>query len=280
MKSPLVYPGKKQGFVLSRIQDIAETMKYSTWIEPFVGGGGSILNIPYSTAHVSDKEWNITNVWEFLLSNNAVNEMDCISWCHTHYYINRNLFNQINKDIKNGAVPSQEVKNMMACLFMYLTNLSWGGLTRFSSSGDFNVNFGHKNRVNLKEKIQSFIPDIQKKNIRVSYAQDCISFIKKIIRHEGIDTGGTFLNLDDAVLYLDPPYHNTRSHYQYNVTVEQREEMLALSLAFPKVICSDSYNEYTVKTYKAFGFTVERVITFWNMANSSQTELLCYRNHN
>jgi site-specific DNA-adenine methylase len=245
LKTPMSYTGKKKGLVVETLRDCYQKLSDPTWIEPFVGGGGSLLGVQPNRAITSDKSTLLINTWEEI--QNGLNASQ-INWEQSKegYLSNRQRFNQMLMNQSQG-IPVD--KNLLATLFCYLMLNSWGGVIRFSSKG-FNVPFGHKKVTRTNEDYNSW------KEILKDYQFHGLSFEefhKKLQLYQ--DT--CQLNPHNCIVYLDPPYAEDKSDkYIFHMNNKEREKMIDLYSEYPFVAASDNPVEWVINKYKSAGFNV------------------------
>lgn len=166
------------------------------YVEPFLGGGGSFLNLKKQFAAGSDKNQSLIYLWEFVRD-----DLDSITDGYAYYhelhspdgYENaRKLYNDLYKDIEKGKMLD-ELKKDIAILFLYLLNTGYNGLCRYSLKTGFNVPIGDK------------LPAVQSVREKLLIVQDrikntvfhCWDF-EKTIKH--------YQSKSNAFFYCDPPY--------------------------------------------------------------------------
>jgi len=245
LKTPMSYTGKKKGLVVEILQHCYQELGDPTWVEPFVGGGGSLLGVQPKRAIISDKSTLLIDTWKEIKKGLNASQ---ISWEQSKqgYLTNRQNFNQMLID-QNQGMPVD--KNLLATLFCYLMLNSWGGVIRFSSKG-FNVPFGHKKVTRTNEDYSKW------KEILENYRFHGLSFEEF---HEKLQFyRDTYqLNLRNCIVYLDPPYAEDKpDKYIFHMNNKERERMIVLYSEYPFVAASDNPVEWVVNKYKSAGFDV------------------------
>jgi len=165
--------------------------KFSTYYEPFVGGGSVLYALGPSKAVCGDICKPLIDLWTLIQKNpdTLIKQYDK-DWnklqnegYHIYYDI-RDRFNEYGK-------PED---------LFFLSRTCVNGLIRFNKAGAFNNSLHHTRRGINPNRISSVILDWSEK------IQD-VKFVHK-------DYRGTIKNANsDDFVYLDPPYHSTTGRY-------------------------------------------------------------------
>ena len=232
-RSPLFYVGDKYKLM-------PEIKKYlpsyiNTYVEPFVGGGSSFLNVHAKKYLVNDIDQNIINIHQMLFDNS--NNKDLFF---------KKIFNEINKYglscSYNGHLVPEEMKikykktyyakynkdnyikirddfnkNKKDILKLYILLIyGFNHMTRFNSRGDFNLPVGNVDfNSNVYNSLNYYFDYI--KSIDIKYhSMDYKQFINSLD-----------LKQSDYVL-LDPPYLISQSEYNKLWTENDEKELYKL----------------------------------------------------
>lgn len=181
----------------------------NTYYEPFVGGGSVLFQLMNSGIEVnkyicSDINEDLINLWNTIKNNpfklcegykilwNELNSFQDIEERKKYYYKIRKRFNKFRNPID----------------FMFLSRTCANGLIRFNSKGEFNTSF-HFSRPGINpDKLEEIINQWSKllnKNNVIFICQD----------YKNIET-----QLGDLI-YLDPPYANTKGMYYGQIDYEE-----------------------------------------------------------
>ena len=175
--------------------------KINTYYEPFVGGGSVLFQLMNSDIKVkeyicSDINQDLINLWFEIKSNPE-------SLCDD-YKLKWTKLNEIN-DIENKKEYYYKIRenfNMKRSPndFMFLSRTCANGLIRFNSKNEFNTSF-HFSRPGINpDKLKNIIKqwsDLLNKND--------VTFIQQDYKNVA--------SLKDDLIYLDPPYANTKGMY-------------------------------------------------------------------
>ncbi|MBM2814131.1 MAG: adenine methylase [Ignavibacteria bacterium] len=197
-----VPPIKCQGIktkLVSWIKENLSEMKYSRWIEPFMGSGVVGFNVRPQNAVFSDINPHLINFY------NAIKEEKITSSIAKSF-----LETEGTKLSKHGQDYYNEVrerfnKNFEPKDFLFLNRSCFNGMIRFNSKGKFNVPYGHKPERFAKAYITKIINQI-----------DYISKSVKIFNWEFVcqDFRKTLNNIENTdLIYCDPPYYGRHVDY-------------------------------------------------------------------
>lgn len=161
---------------------------YQRYIEPFVGGGAVFFflqGVNKKDAIIADLNEDLINCYESIKTNleALIKELEKHEKKHDkdYYYDQRKKYN-------NGSLDEIE----KAALFIYLNKMSFNGLHRVNSKGEFNVPLGSgSNKKIFDKKNLESIKDILNRTKIIAGSYETIL---KELGH------GDFV-------YLDPPYY-------------------------------------------------------------------------
>ena len=188
----------------------------NTYYEPFVGGGSVLFQLMNSDIKVnnyicSDINKDLIDLWNMIKNKpnflcdcykvmwNELNSIEDLDKRKEYYYNVRERFNKFRK--------SED--------FMFLTRTCANGLIRFNSKGDFNTPF-HFSRPGIN-------PDELKKIIYQwsnLLNENSVEFICQ--DYKNINSS------EKDLIYLDPPYFNTKGMYYGQINYEELWEFLSI----------------------------------------------------
>ncbi|MEG0157605.1 MAG: DNA adenine methylase [Anaerovoracaceae bacterium] len=177
--------GKRQ--LLDNI--VPQIPKYSTYCEPFIGGGAVLFAEQPKKAIINDSNEELINVYrvikespEALIQKLSQHKKEN---CEQYFYHIRALDRQ---------PEYRQLSDMeRAARILYLNKTCFNGLFRVNSSGEFNSPWGKYKNPNItnEESILAMSKYLNKKNIKIL----CGDYKKAL---KGLRKG--------AFVYLDPPY--------------------------------------------------------------------------
>ena len=142
-----------------------------------------------------------------------------------------------NKDRKNGLSTLSDIDR--AFRFYLVNQLSFNGMRRFNSKGEFNIPYGNYKTFNLNIKDEH----IEKlKNTQVF----CDSYENIMMNN---DTENTFI-------FIDPPYTREFKEYSHNNSFGENSQVNLFdtfkSMNFAKVMIIINKDEFTYDLYKDY----------------------------
>jgi len=226
------------------------------FIEPFVGSGVVMLNIPAAGYILGDNNKDLINVYNNLTcgGTNFIKEVRSylsgdfnLAEC---FYEFRDKFNNSISEIER------------AVLFIYLNRHCFNGLCRFNKSGKFNVPFGKYKTIYFPEKELIFF-----REKLVMCDTYCQSFEKTMS-----------LAKQEDVIYCDPPYvplSKTASFKDYSVGGFTEEQQILLAKLAEESSCktliSNHDTDFTREIYKnANEIKIKKVSRFISAKASSR----------
>lgn len=254
MKNKLVTPivkwvgGKRQ--LLDELNPLMPK-RFTTYCEPFVGGGALFFSNQPKRAIINDLNGDLILTYEVVRDN--VDELiDCLKF----YENTADYFYKIRDLDRNRAIFDQLSKTEKAARLLYLNKTCYNGLYRVNSAGEFNSPFGnYKNPNIVNEPVLKAVHKYLSQNDISFYNEDFENTLKRVKK------GG--------FVYLDPPYDpvsNTSSFTGYNKGGFDRDEQIRLKSCCDELsnkgikfmlsnssteFIHDLYNEYQVIIVKA-----------------------------
>ncbi len=222
-----------KGFLSSRLIKLFPN-DYSSYYEPFIGGGALFFKIsPWlKFAQISDLNKELILAYNIVKDDveSLIKELKKHEKNHSkeYYYFIREK-NKIENEIKSTA------------RLIYMNKTCFNGLYRVNSKGEFNVPFGRYKNPNICDE----------KNLRrVSVALQNWK-IKNLSFEDVKPKKGSFI-------YCDPPYHDCFSNYQNDGFIEAYHILLAEYVKIwsktCKVMISNSDTTVIRELYKDFHF--------------------------
>ncbi len=222
--------------------------EFNTYYEPFAFGGALLFELQPKRAVINDYNKELMNVYSCIKDekkfNLMIKELDRHESLHSekHYYEVRGLdknkkkFNKIS-DYKRAART------------IYLNKACFNGLYRVNSSGEFNVPFGKKNKINTYDGI----------NLGIIYYFLNANDIK--ILSEDFEESVKDAKRGDFI-YFDPPYDSDTSTFNsYTENGFSKDEQRRLAKVFKDLdkrgcyVMVSNYNTKLVKElYSGYNF--------------------------
>lgn len=225
---------------------------YSTYVEPFVGGGAVFFELQPKKAIINDFNAELINVYKVVRDypEELIKELEIHAQNNTsdYFYEIRNIDRE--ESYKNLSLIKK------AARIIYLNKTCYNGLYRVNSAGQFNSPYGkYKNpRIVDKTSIKAMSKFLNQKGIKI-----CQGDYKEVLK--GLRKG--------AFVYLDPPYMPisssasftgyTEGRFTYQQQVELKQECDKLRRKGISFLQSNSdceeirelYSEYKIITVKA-----------------------------
>ncbi len=250
--------GKRQ--LLAEIKSKVPS-SFSTYCEPFLGGGAVAFSLHHENAVLSDINSDLMNFYEVVRDSakELIDELNTYRNEEDFYYTIRNA----DRDEKSFALMS-EVKK--AARIYYLNRLGYNGLYRVNRKGLYNVPYGHYKK--------PFVPET-----------DCILALSEYLNYKGVvlkncSYRDVFEELDkDSFVYIDPPYDNltTTSFTSYSKYGFSRDDQMALRDACVSLdkrhirfMLSNSSTPYINEIYKGFNITTVHAMRYVNSDGSNR----------
>lgn len=240
----LKWPGGKRRVLPELKKYIPKT--YTSYYEPFIGGGAMFFDLSPMIATVSDVNEELINVYKEIQQDptNLLTELGKHALNHSESY-----FYQIRALDRNDTLYAALSKAEKAARMIYLNRTCFNGLYRVNSKNQFNTPYGKyvNPRIVDAENIQAIHDWMSRRKITFSNG-DYSSSLKPA-------TAGSFI-------YLDPPYvpaTETASFVSYSkdgFSMENQEALkdlaLTLDAAGSFIMLSNSDTPLTRELYKDF----------------------------
>lgn len=255
MKNTLVKPilkwvgGKRQ--ILHEIRPLIPKT-YSTYIEPFIGGGAVLFDLQPKYAVINDLNEELMNVYE-IIKNNPEELIELLK----DYEANNSKEYYYNIRALDRSMSYMSLSKIQrAARTIYLNKTCYNGLFRVNSAGEFNSPYGrYKNPNIVNEPTIKAISKYFQTNEIAFFNKDYSDIIKNVEK-------GSFI-------YFDPPYMPisssasftgyTRNGFSYERQKELRDICDELRDKGIKFLVSNSdcleirdlYKGYKIKTIQA-----------------------------
>jgi DNA adenine methylase len=188
--------------------------KINTYYEPFVGGGAAWFELNHTPSVINDKWFDVYNFYTQLKENSdilisrlqeIIENYNCIhfegiskeDFSNTagklYYYYRDNTFeNPIDKAIQ----------------FWILRQLSFSGMNRFNSNGEYNVPFGWYQKLRQIEWSEEFQSLFENTTILNVDFEECLSNV-----------------VENDFVFLDPPYTTKFNKYSPDGSFTQNDQI-------------------------------------------------------
>ncbi|MBR4830100.1 MAG: Dam family site-specific DNA-(adenine-N6)-methyltransferase [Muribaculaceae bacterium] len=200
--------GKK--WLVRRINDTLDINSYSSYHEPFVGGGAMLFHLQPKKAYISDMNEQL-----MLTYLNIKDHIDDVIALIDGYGIGEAAYYDVRKIRTNNPIEK-------AAQFIYLNQMSYNGIYRVNSAGDYNVPWG--------------------KRINYQFDFDNLRKVSKYLKHvriESMDFEGCLKRIrKNALVFLDPPYTHSKienGFIQYNQKTFTLDDQKRLSIMIDKI---------------------------------------------
>lgn len=250
-KNKLVSPVVK--WVGGKRQIIDEITKYvpetfSTYYEPFLGGGAVLFELQPKKAVVNDINKELMNIYEVIKENvdDLIEELKQHKNKKDYFYKIREL--DRDREQYSLLTPVQRASRII-----YLNKTCYNGLFRVNKSGEFNAPFGNYKNPNIVNEptLRAVSNYFNKAKIRFACQdfEDALKWARK-----------------GAFVYLDPPYDpvsETASFTGYDKGGFDREEQIRLKKTCDKLnkkginfLLSNSATDFIMDLYQDYRIEV------------------------
>lgn len=257
MKPVIKWAGGKTS-IMKILADYIYVNDSILYVEPFVGGGSVLFTFKPKNALISDVNANLMCMYhvikyypkEFVNSLSTISSLVVDKCCYTAYRARFNSikFNDIVHDF--NLTPTLTLIEI-ATLFVVLNKTCFNGLYRENSKCEYNVPYGKYSKFECDfDNILEISKYFNENNVTIV----CMTFIQLL---------STLDVLKPITLYLDPPYYgcNESKFTSYSgihlFDDKQHEQLYKIvntlitkSKGNLHVVCSNSYNEFTLQQNK------------------------------
>lgn len=221
---------------------------FTTYCEPFLGGGAVLFSIQPSKAIVSDLNIDLITAYEVIRDDveALIESLKKHENTTEYFYAVRDM----DRDKTSYQALSRIEK---ASRLIYLNKTCFNGLFRVNSSGEFNSPFGHYKNPNIvNEPVLRAVSKYFNASSITFYSEDFSETLSRIGK------GG--------FVYLDPPYDpisDTASFTGYNKGGFNRDEQIRLKRCCDeltqrgiKFLLSNSATEFIKELYQEYEITI------------------------
>ena len=254
--------GKRQ--LMSEIEKLLPKT-YTTYYEPFIGGGAVLFELQPNKAVINDVNSELINLYNVIKDN--VEELICDLKKHenTSEYFYR--IRELDRD-KNRYQDLSKVER--ASRIVYLNKTCFNGLFRVNRAGEFNTPFGKYKNPNIVDEVtlRAVSKYFNKADIKILNC-DFENSLKGIRK-------GSFV-------YLDPPYDpisSSSSFTGYDKGGFNRDEQIRLKKLCDKLnkkgvkfLLSNSATEFIIDLYKEYDIKIVKAKRFINSNGNSRGEV-------
>lgn len=250
-KNPLSTPvlkwvgGKRQ-----LLQDITKRLpdKYSTYYEPFLGGGAVLFHLQPNMAVVNDINEELINVYSVIRDNleELIKDLKKHENKADYFYEIREL----DRDKEKYNQLSNVEK---ASRIIYLNKTCYNGLFRVNQQGEFNSPFGRYKNPNIVN--ETTLRTVSNYFNKAKITFKCGDFEQSVA---GIRKG--------SFVYFDPPYDpvsNSANFTGYDKGGFNRDEQVRLKKLCDKLnsknvsfLLSNSATDFILDLYKDYNITI------------------------
>ena len=229
---------------------------YTTYCEPFLGGGAMLFALQPEKAIVNDVNGELINVYKVVRDH--VDELIAALKKHVNTYEHFQVVRGLDRDAIKYASLSDAEK---AARIIYLNKTCFNGLYRVNKKGQFNVPFGsYKNPKILDEPLLRAVSFYLNNNQVSIFNEEYTSVLNKLPE-------GSFV-------YLDPPYDpvsDTSNFTSYAKDGFGKEEQIRLRDACTSLnergiqfMLSNSATPFIMDLYSSFDVQIVHANRFVN----------------
>ena len=206
---------------------------YSTYLEPFIGGGAVYFNLNPEKAVINDVHKELIDFYQSIKNGNAI---DIYNFMKEHP----------NEEETYYKVRSYKHSDVLdnAKRFYYLRKTCYRGMLRYNKKGEFNIPFGKYKTYNFEEVMNKEYEKLLK---RTEIFND--SFEKIFNEY----------NDSNNFMFLDPPYDSEFTDYGYCSFGKEEQKKLAECFKKTNIKClmiigktefiEELYKDYIVGEY-------------------------------
>lgn len=247
LASPVVkwVGGKRQ--LLERLMPLfPET--YTTYCEPFIGGGAVLFALQPKRAIINDINSELIGVYRAIKD-----DVDALIKRLAQFENTKECFYDVRSWDRNAELYNQLTDIDKAARVIFLNKTCYNGLYRVNSAGEFNTPFGRYKNPNIVNEstlraVHEYFNTADVTILNTSYSEAV----------QGLP--------ENSFVYLDPPYDPisvTASFTGYNAGGFSREDQIALrdccrqlDAAGIKFMLSNSATEFIQDIYSDFNITI------------------------
>lgn len=250
-KNKLVIPvvkwvGGKRQIINQITKYVPET--FSTYYEPFLGGGAVLFELQPKKAIVNDINSELINIYEVIKDNveELIKDLRQHRNEEDYFYKIRNL--DRDKDKYNKLTPVKRASRII-----FLNKTCYNGLFRVNKAGEFNTPFGNYKNPNIVNEITLMAVSNYFNKAKITFTCKDFEEVLKEARK-------------GAFVYLDPPYDpvsDTASFTGYDKGGFDKDEQIRLKKTCDKLnekgtkfLLSNSVTDFIKDLYKDYKIEV------------------------
>ena len=222
--------------------------RFSTYCEPFAGGGALLFNLQPETAYINDINKELILVYEIIKR-----DIEALIAALQDFKNKADFFYSVRDWDRDREKYSSLPDVQKAARILYLNKTCYNGLFRVNSAGEFNSPFGNYRNPNIVNA-----PTLRAVSLYFNAATIHLTSLDYAEVLQGLPNG-TFV-------YLDPPYDpvsNTSSFTGYAKGGFSRDEQIrlrkccdALHRRGLKFMLSNSATDFIKEQYSAYKISV------------------------
>ncbi len=249
----LKYLGGKRGILHHLLERVPKS--YSTYYEPFVGGGALFFAVKPKKYYIGDRNHEVINCYE-VIKKDVDDLIETLSEMFPYKVGDQEFNKQFYSYIRSfDRLKSFNNHNdiFKAARTIYLNKTCYNGLYRVNSKNQFNVPFGNYTNPKILDKNNLLLcSNLLNESVGVVECSDfenILSFVKK-----------------DDFVYLDPPYFPTSetskftSYTPLGFNLEQHIRLAnmcsTLNEMGVKFMLSNSNTSTTIGLYKGYNLAI------------------------
>jgi DNA adenine methylase len=186
--------------------------QFTTYIEPFVGGGAVFFNLNPQKAVISDVHTELIDLYKSI----SEGKMEYIY----NFMENNPNDQETYYKIRDKMIITDKLDN--AKRFYYQRKTCFRGMLRYNKNGNFNIPFGRYKTINYS--------DLKNKNYEYLLS-------KTEILNEGFEYVFDRYNDENNFMFLDPPYDSEFTDYGYCQFGKEEQNKLAELFKNTKIKC-------------------------------------------
>ncbi|MDM8313094.1 DNA adenine methylase [Clostridium cadaveris] len=237
--------GKRQ--LMDEIRQLVPK-SYTTYYEPFIGGGAVLFDLQPDKAVVNDINGELINLYEIIKNDvdALIEDLKRHENTSEYFYNIREL--DRNKEVYEGLSSVEKASRIV-----YLNKTCFNGLFRVNKAGEFNTPFGKYKNPNIVDEVtlRAVNKYFNRAKIKITNNdfEECLKGIRK----------GSFV-------YLDPPYDpvsNSANFTGYDKGGFNRDEQVRLKKICDKLnkrgvkfLLSNSSTDFIKELYKEYDIKI------------------------
>lgn len=206
---------------------------YSTYLEPFIGGGAVYFHLNPEHAVINDVHKELVDFYQSIKNGNASAIYDFMKQHPNEEETYYKVRGYDNTDVLDNAKR-----------FYYLRKTCYRGMLRYNKNGDFNIPFGRYKTYNFEEIKNKEYEELLKRTE---------------IFNSSFENIFNDYNNSDNFMFLDPPYDSEFTDYGYCTFGKEEQRKLAKCFKETNIKClmiigktqfiEELYKDYIVGEY-------------------------------